>query len=154
MKKETAQCLKPGTVSLLFWWTRKNPYIIMDDNSSEHQRNEKSDYANLFAIGWIFYFGMGGTPISLRQKLRMQRERMQCAGLWPVVLNVLNSYWYFIIISEPCGFPAQSAPHRLMSEHFEPENTRPGFTKIYCISARSISRTILAATAVDAPLAS
>ena len=31
---------------------------------------------------------MGGTPISLRQKLRMQRERMQCAGLWPVVLNV------------------------------------------------------------------
>ena len=35
---------------------------------------------------------MGGTPISLRQKLRMQRERMQCAGLWPVVLNVLNSY--------------------------------------------------------------
>ena len=39
-----------------------------------------------------FYFGMGGTPISLRQKLRMQRERMQCAGLWPVVLNVLNSY--------------------------------------------------------------
>ena len=41
-----------------------------------------------------FYFGMGGTPISLRQKLRMQRERMQCAGLWPVVLNVLNSYLY------------------------------------------------------------
>ena len=39
-----------------------------------------------------FYFGMGGTPISLRQKLRMQRERMQCAGLWPVVLNVMNSY--------------------------------------------------------------
>ena len=39
-----------------------------------------------------FYFGMGGTPISLRQKLRMQRERMQCAGLWPVVLNVLNNY--------------------------------------------------------------
>ncbi len=34
---------------------------------------------------------MGGTPISLRQKLRMQRERMQCAGLWPVVLNVLNN---------------------------------------------------------------
>ena len=31
-------------------------------------------------------------PISLRQKLRMQRERMQCAGLWPVGLNVLNSY--------------------------------------------------------------
>lgn len=42
-----------------------------------------------------FYFGMGGTPISLRQKLRMQRERMQCAGLWPVVLNVLNSYFLF-----------------------------------------------------------
>ena len=39
-----------------------------------------------------FYFGMGGTPISLRQKLRMQRERMQCAGLWPVVLNVLSGY--------------------------------------------------------------
>ena len=35
---------------------------------------------------------MGGTPISLRQKLRMQRERMQCAGLWLAVLNVLNSY--------------------------------------------------------------
>ncbi len=47
-----------------------------------------------------FYFGMGGTalspsgtrlartemecrPISLRQKLRMQRERMQCAVLSP-----------------------------------------------------------------------
>ena len=41
-----------------------------------------------------FHFGMGGTPISLRQKLRMQRERMQCAGLWPVVLNVLNSYYF------------------------------------------------------------
>ena len=41
-----------------------------------------------------FYFGMGGTPISLRQKLRMQRKRMQCASLWPVVLNVLNSYFY------------------------------------------------------------
>ena len=41
-----------------------------------------------------FYFGMGGTPISLRQKLRMQRERMQCAGLWPVVSNVLNSYTF------------------------------------------------------------
>ncbi len=39
-----------------------------------------------------FHFGMGGTPISLRQKLRMQRERMQCACLWPVGLNVLNSY--------------------------------------------------------------
>ena len=36
-----------------------------------------------------FYFGMGGTPISLRQKLRMQRERMQCAGLWPVVSEQL-----------------------------------------------------------------
>ena len=28
-----------------------------------------------------FHFGMGGTPISLRQKLRMQREHMQCAGV-------------------------------------------------------------------------
>ena len=46
-----------------------------------------------------FYFGMGGTPISLRQKLRMQRERMQCASLWPVVLNVLNSYFLFICFS-------------------------------------------------------
>ena len=46
-----------------------------------------------------FYFGMGGTPISLRQKLRMQRERMQCAGLWPVVLNVLNSYNLFFQLS-------------------------------------------------------
>ena len=40
---------------------------------------------------------MGGTPISLRQKLRMQRERMQCAGLWPVGLNVLNSYYFFLL---------------------------------------------------------
>ena len=43
-----------------------------------------------------FHFGMGGTPISLRQKLRMQRERMQCAGLWPAGLNVLNSYYFFL----------------------------------------------------------
>ena len=43
---------------------------------------------------------MGGTPISLRQKLRMQRERMQCAGLWPVVLNVLNSYLAVVSVSE------------------------------------------------------
>ena len=27
-----------------------------------------------------FHFGMSGTLISLRQKLRMQRERMQCAS--------------------------------------------------------------------------
>ena len=47
-----------------------------------------------------FYFGMGGTPISLRQKLRMQRERMQCAGLWPAVLNVLNSYLSVVSVSE------------------------------------------------------
>ena len=47
-----------------------------------------------------FYFGMGGTPISLRQKLRMQRERMQCAGLWPAVLNVLNSYLAVVSVSE------------------------------------------------------
>ena len=64
MKKETAQCLKPGTVSLLFWWTRKNPYIIMMDNSSEHQRNEKSDYANLFAIGWIFISEWAERPLA------------------------------------------------------------------------------------------
>ena len=44
-----------------------------------------------------FDFGMGGTPISLRQKLRMQRERMQCASLWPVVLNVLNSYIFVTV---------------------------------------------------------
>ena len=43
---------------------------------------------------------MGGTPISLRQKLRMQRERMQCAGLWPAVLNVLNSYLAVVSVSE------------------------------------------------------
>ena len=43
---------------------------------------------------------MGGTPISLRQKLRMQRERMQCAGLWPVVLNVLNSYLAVVSVSD------------------------------------------------------
>ena len=47
-----------------------------------------------------FYFGMGGTPISLRQKLRMQRERMLCAGLWPAVLNVLNSYLAVVSVSE------------------------------------------------------
>ena len=47
-----------------------------------------------------FHFGMGGTPISLRQKLRMQRERMQCAGLWPAVLNVLNSYLAVVSVSE------------------------------------------------------
>ena len=47
-----------------------------------------------------FYFGMGGTPISLRQKLRMQRERMQCAGLWPAVLNVLNSYLAVVSVSD------------------------------------------------------
>ena len=41
-------------------------------------------------------------PISLRQKLRMQRERMQCAGLWPVVLNVLNCY-------QTRKFPVRSA---------------------------------------------
>ena len=47
-----------------------------------------------------FYFGMGGTPISLRQKLRMQRERIQCAGLWPTVLNVLNSYLAVVSVSD------------------------------------------------------
>ena len=38
-----------------------NIFFYFFSNSSEHQRNEKSDYAKLFAIRWIFYFGMGGT---------------------------------------------------------------------------------------------
>lgn len=42
-------------------------------NSSEHKQNEKTGYANWFAIGWVVIFVMGGMPISLRQKLRMQR---------------------------------------------------------------------------------
>ena len=41
-----------------------NIFFYFFSNSLEHQRNEKSDYANLFAIGCIFYFGMGGTALS------------------------------------------------------------------------------------------
>ena len=28
--------------------------FLIFTNSSEYQQNEKTDYANLFAIGWIF----------------------------------------------------------------------------------------------------
>ena len=35
-----------------FTFCTKNVKIF--PNSSEHKRNEKTDYANLFAIGWIF----------------------------------------------------------------------------------------------------
>ena len=60
---------------------------------------------------------MGGTPISLRQKLRMQRERMQCAGLWPAVLNVLNSYLAVVSVSDSVSeLLSEKAPEEDVSE--------------------------------------
>ena len=39
-------------------------YIMMMCNSSEHQQNEKSDYANSFAIGWIFILEWAERPLA------------------------------------------------------------------------------------------
>ena len=65
-------------------------------------------------------------PIGLRQKLRMQRERMQCAGLWPVVLNVQNSY-LFTKKKATDDQPPRCGCYRLWSHN--PQKTRYGLLR-------------------------